>query len=372
MANNAFPIRSNQLNVSQEIDRWLEGWDVPASSGYGEFQGNVVTVGQQFNLIDLGTGLNGSLVEFDGISITTNKDVYLQILANTYPSGDATVMPRMPGFDWRQNVNGTIVLPMKIFSLGQMQYRVNALQQTGQSGINITDLRVTANLINLRRYANSNLRQADKVLYYGGDSVTALTSVGVRAYRTAAFHIFQVETAINSAYEVAQSPLSIRLVNKAIGSQTVFDFVKYIESGVASIAQADIFMLCYGINEAMANMDPSTFSDYLQTVWDWFRITYRDRHMVLVGSTPLNSNTNENRLIVLRQAMSDFATELADERVSYVSMANTFDRLVLSNYNNNDGVHPGTPACWDAMAQVQYNHILTNAHCRRVLGLPAL
>lgn len=371
MANNAFPIRSNQLNVSQEIDRWLEGWDVPASAGFGEFQGNVVTVGQQFNIIDLGTGLNGSIVEFDGISITTNKDVYLQIVANTYPSGDATVMPRMPGFDWRQNVNGTIVLPMKIFSLGQMQYRINVLQQVGQSGINITDLRVTANLFNIRRYANSNVRTADKVIYYAGDSVTALTSVGVRAYRTADFHIFQVENAINKAYDEAGSPLSIRLVNKAIGSQTVFDFVKYIQSGVATIPQCDIFMLCYGINEAMANMDPAVFKGYLQQVWDWFKTNYESGHMVIVGSTPLNNNTNEARLVILRATIVQFVTEINDPRLSECSMANTFNRLDLSFYNNSDGVHPGIPAAWNPMGQVQYTHVLDNADCRRALSFPA-
>jgi len=367
-----FKTRSNQLNLLTDIDRWLEGWDVPASAGYGEFQGDINTTGQNVNIIDLGTGLNGSLVEFDGISISTNKDVYLQILANTYPSGDSTVMPRMPGFDWRQNVNGMIVLPMKTFSLGQMQYRVNVLRQVGASSIQFTDLRVTANLLNLRRYANSSLRAADKVIYYAGDSVTALTSVGTRAYRPAAFHIYQVEAAINDAYEAAGSRLNIRMVNKAIGSQTIFDFVKYIESGVATIPQCDILMLCYGINEALGNMDPASFRSYLEIVWKWFKRNFRASHMVVCGSTPLNNNTNEARLVILRQVMSDFVDEIGDDRLTFTTKANTFDRLVLSNYTNSDQVHPGTPACWDAMAAVDYTHILNDAHCRDVLQLPTL
>lgn len=369
--NTGFRTRSTQLNALTDLDRWLEGWDVPASAGYGEFRGDISTNGQQFNMIDLGTGLNGSLVEFDGISITTNKTVYIQVLANTYPSGDATAMPRLPGFDWRQDVNGSIVIPGHFFSMGQMQYRVNVLQKLGESGINITDLEVTANLINLRRAANSSIRAADKLIYNAGDSVTALTSVGTRAYRPAAFHIFQVRNAINDAYAAEGSLLNIRMVNKAIGSQTSFDFVKYIESELATIPQCDIFMLCYGINEAINNMDTTLFRSYLQIIWNWFKREYRDRHMVIVGSTPLNNNTNEARLVIHRATMAQFVADMDDERLTYVSMENAFDRTVLGNYTSSDGVHPGTPACWDAMAAIQYNHILNNAHCRSVLQLSA-
>lgn len=361
-----------QLNQLTLIDNWLESWDVPASAGYGEYRADAVSAGQQLNIIDLGTGLNGSLVEFDAISITTNKSVYLQVLGNTYPSGDATVMPRVPSSDWRQDVNGMIVIPVHTFSMGQMQYRVNVLRKSNEASINVTGLEVTANLVNLRRRALSPLRASDMALYYAGDSVTALTSVGIRSNRPAAFHIYQVEKQINTALADAGSLLNLRMSNKAIGSQTIFDFVKFMECGMVTLPQCSVFMLCYGINEALANMDPTLFKSYLQTVWDWFRITYRNKHMVINGSTPLNNNTNEARLVILRQTMADFVAEINDERLTYVSLANTFDRTSLANYNGADGVHPGTPACWDAMAAVQYNHILNNAHCRKVLNLPTL
>lgn len=370
--NTGFPISSNQLNMITSFDRWNVSWDVPASAGYGEFVGSIATAGQQFNMIDIGTGLNGSAVEFDEIKVKTNKNVYLQLLGNTYPSGDTTVMPRIPGPDMRLDVDGKDTFRGPFKSLGQMQYRINAIQQAGQSGINISDLRVTATLVGLRRSSINPFRAADKVIYYAGDSITALTSVGVRSYRPAAFHIYQTVDFINDAYAAVGSDLLLGMENKAIGSQTIFDFVKFIEWRVAEIPKCDIFMLCYGVNEAQGNMDPALFRSYLEIVWKWFRRTYRNSHMVVCASTPLNNDVNEARLAILRDVMAQFVYDMNDPRLTGTTKANTFDRLVLSNYNNMDGVHPGIPATWSPMAAVDYTHILNDAHCRSVLQLPAL
>lgn len=368
-----FPTFDKAINDLSDFRIWREGWALPASTGFGYFKSaSVDTTGQQFNMIDIGTGFNGFMCIADGITLYTNQPLYLQLISNTYPSGDSTIMTRNPGFDYRELVVGNITIPAKFIFEGQKQIRVNILEEDTGAGIHKTNVLVTANLINVRRLTLSQLNRSDKVIYWVGDSITGLTSVGTRKFLADNFHIYQVENAINTAYVNAGLSLSTRTVNKAIGGQTSFDFQKYIMNRVADIDQADLILFAYGTNEAINNVLPSDFAIYINSAWEWFKRKYPQSHMVLVGATPLNDNTNNNRLIAHRAVMSNFVTTIADPRLTYVSMENAFDRTILSNYTSNDGVHPGTQACFDSMASIIYTHILADNDARRALNLPLI
>lgn len=368
-----FPTYDSGLNDLSDFRIWREGWALPASTGFGFFKSaSVSTPGQQINLMSIGTGFNGFMCIADGLTIYTNQPLYVQAVSNTYPSGDATIMTRNPGFDYRELIVGNVTIPGKFIFEGQKQVRINLLEEDAGAGINKTNVLVTANLVNVRRLTLSQLNRSTKVIVWAGDSVTGLTSVGTRSFLADDFHTYQVENTINNAYVTTGVNQSVRHINKAIGSQTSFDAVKYIKNRLMDIDQNNLFFFAYGINEALSNMNPSTFLSYLQFVWNWFKIKYPKSHMTIIGSTPLNDNTNEARLVILRQTMDTFVTSVADPRLSYVSLANAFDRTNLSNYNAGDGVHPATQACFDSMASLINNHILANSDARRTLGLPQI
>lgn len=353
-----------------ELRLFKEGWSLPSPFGTGFYRNDgTLEAGQSANIIDIGTGFAGFLCLCDGITLYTNQPVYLQIISNTYPSGDLTIMPRNPGFDWRGIVNGHMVIPARMLFAGQYQVRVNILEEVVDGEISITALKVSANLINPRRVTLSQFNRADKVIYWGGDSITGHTSVGTRKFLADNLHTYQVEKKINDV--LALRNMSARTVNKAVGGQTSFDWTKYINERLVDIDQCDLFIFAYGTNEAINNVSTTDFNTYISATWDWFKRLYPRGHMVLLGATPLNNNTNETRLIALRQVMADFAEIAADGGISYLSMVDAFDRTVLSNYTSNDGVHPGTQATFDSMANIIYNHIRDTADACRALGLPA-
>jgi lysophospholipase L1-like esterase len=370
----SFPTFDKALNDLSIFRVWREGWALPTPFAQAAYiDPNNISGGQSINIAEIGTGFNGFMCLADGISLYTDKPVFLQIVSNTYPSGDATIMTRNPGFDWRQIVNGAITIDGRFMFEGQKQLRINILEEVTGGGVNITGgLKMTANLINPYRLTLSQLNRAEKVIYWLGDSITGLTSVGTRKFLADDFHIYQVENAINQEYVDEGVSLSIRTVNKAVGGQTSFDCQKYIANRVADIDQADLIMFAYGTNEAINNVSTTDFQSYINYAWNWFKRRYPNSHMILVGATPLNNNTNNTRLIDHRAVMSSFVTATADARLSYVSMENAFDRTVLSNYTSNDGVHPGTQACFNSMASILSAHILGNNDIRRALNLPLI
>lgn len=367
-----FPVYDSSVNDLSDFRIWREGWALPTPFSQATYinPDDIVLAQQSLNIAEIGTGFNGFMCLCDGLSIYTNKPVYLQITSNSYPSGDATIMTRNPGFDFRQIVDGSLVLNGKWMFEGQKQLRINILEEVESGGINITGgLKVTANLINPVRLTLSQLNRANKVIYWVGDSITGLTSVGTRKFLADDFHIYQVENTINTSYATLNKSLSVRTVNKAVGGQTSFDFQKYIKNRVADIDQTDVLLFAYGTNEAINNISTSNFNDYITSAWEWFKMRYPKSHMVLIGAPPLNNNTNETRLIAHRTIMSNFVTNTNDERLSYISLENAFDRTILTNYTSSDGVHPGTQTCFNSMGSIISNHILTNNHCKEILNL---
>ena len=235
--------------------------------------------------------------------------------------------------------NNTLSFPMQtIFAPG------STFSGSLRDGDGTTTLAASINVTGYRMTADTNFA-ADKVILAIGDSNMRGTTMGGIAFSDVSavgtqvtpldHYMFQVRDHFNSRGE------NCRLVIKAMGSFTTRHIGDWLKRGWLTIPQVNGIVYCLGTNDATTGVTDGQFNAELDRIITWRNTLYPNVPLILLGPTPLNDNTNETRLIALRALLAARANTSAN--IYFCSLANAFDRTVLTNYTGSDGVHFNIP-----------------------------
>ena len=210
-----------------------------------------------------------------------------------------------------------------------------------KDGDGTTSLLANINISGIRLTADFNFN-ANKVILWVGDSIAKGAVLGGTTYSDVNNTISSVSPMDHYAFQVRNylqgRGEDCRLVIKAMGGYTSRQMGWWIKNGWLDIDQADVVFYQLGVNDATGTTTDQQYTDELNRLINWRDRKHPRCKIVFLGNTPLNNSTNETRLATLRNLMSAQAN--ANNKIYYLSLANAFDRTVLSNYTSNDGMHP--------------------------------
>jgi len=246
-------------------------------------------------------------------------------------SGTSATSHRLPLL----NATGNINLTGTVFTPG------SNIPFTLRNGDGVSQIEATCNIAGARMTADLNFG-AEKVILWMGDSVTRGSAMGGNAYADWNNILTAVSPSDHFAFQVRDYfrdlGIDCRLVIKAMGSYTSRMLGYWLRNGWADIDQADIIFWQPGINDATVGTTDAQWHEEINRVIVWRNRRFPKAPLVLVGPTPLNNGTAENRLATLRGIKATYAN--AQANIYYLSLGSAFDRTVLSNYTGNDGTHP--------------------------------
>lgn len=326
-----------------------------------------VPVGSNFGNIGNVSQFAGTVSHSTGLWLTVSRAIDLLITINMFPSGNPYVT-NDEGWIVRINQAGSWVYPMDLWLDNSKEVRITTTEAAGGASVSIS-----AGFINPMRLPFGILNtSATRILYVLGDSISTGKNLPLRQFRTYDFHPYKLEQALNDMLIEAGSLESVRVANKAYGSRDVTNFQKWYMEGQLIIDRGDVILYAFGTNEALNAMAPSTFVSYLQTAYYNLKRIYRTSHIIFVGATPLYDDEDNSNLIALRAAESAWVTSMRATKsdLSYCTLEGIMDeteRKTLSNYNLNDGVHPGTFTMIDRMAQALIDHVNDEAYKTDIL-----
>lgn len=200
---------------------------------------------------------------------------------------------------------------------------------------------VAAGMFEVESVTNDLDIDANKVIFLTSDSRGKGNFATVGTWNRDDLYIFQLKKYLWKTQD------TVRVCNKSYAGRAS-DLVTYmIKNGDCDLPQIDLWIYDHGVNNVTAagygqsNID--AFSADIDEVIIKKQERYPNAKLILMGSTPLNNTTNESRLAVLRTIVNDkvtLARNNGDSTIYYLNLQNTFDGTILSNYYNNDGIHP--------------------------------
>jgi hypothetical protein len=235
---------------------------------------------------------------------------------------------------------------------GNSQYQSSQMEQIVYSNSQITALLRNGDgatsILNANASMSGYLFTADmnynaaKVMMWIGDSISRGSAMGAinfdnSNHGTATTPLDHYAFQVRNYFQLQQN-IDCRIINKSMGSATSVTQGYWLKQGYYDVEQCDCLFYQLGVNDATGSTSNAQYLSELNRVIDWRNRKFPNCKIVFVGATPLNNNTNETRLATLRGIMAGLAS--VPSNIYYVSLANSFDRTVLTNYNLSDGVHP--------------------------------
>jgi len=284
----------------------------------------------------------------DSITIFSSKALQLRIaypdpVPNIFQGANDNITPNSFSrwkFDFFIAKNQTIILPINNFFF---------IEKEGVQGIVIEDLDPSdtsvfkfSALFNGYNVSYNRKWNTNRVLLWIGDSIangTGASAIG----KVNAPYTHTVKRWLN---EVKQ--YDCRMCNKAQSSMTTSSFIRALEWEYYSIDSADMIMFQLGANDAnnlgsgglSTPANQTIFRDNIKKAISFKQSMYPSSIMLMLGSTPSADNTTENNIIIGRTIMSEEVSLVADPKIKYLSLANSFDRTNPANYLPSDTIHP--------------------------------
>jgi len=163
---------------------------------------------------------------------------------------------------------------------------------------------------------------AKNVILWAGDS----TANGSSYNSTAASRMAKVRD-----YFRAKGP-SARLLLKSRSGSTTNDHEAWRLNGWYDIGQADMCFYDVGINSAAngypvgdANT-PNTYVSDVNLFWQWWKVRYPGKRMIVLGCSPLENDTKEAAAVQYRAAAASFVQSINSPLLSYINTGDAFDR----------------------------------------------
>lgn len=137
---------------------------------------------------------------------------------------------------------------------------------------------------------------------------------------------------------------SVRMNNQSLSSTTSTHHEIARSRGRYDYDRVGAIFYSLGANDATLGTTVGTYRANIDALIAWKQARYPAAKLVIFGSTPLENNTAETALALLRAQAAASVTAAADSKVLYCSLASIFDRTVTANYQSSDTpgsrVHP--------------------------------
>lgn len=183
----------------------------------------------------------------------------------------------------------------------------------------LTGALVNASAVGYSLYDDFDLG-ASKVGLIIGDSISNGTAGITQKYNSYEWKLRQRFRANGSR---------LRLVTKAASGTTSTDHERQRAFGMYDIPQVDVIFYMLGVNDALQTISGATTQANLAAAISWKQRIYPNALMLVLGTTPAESNTTESYLVATtRPALSAAVTAAADSKVKYIDLTGCFDRTL--------------------------------------------
>lgn len=294
-----------------------------------------ITAANQSNLLTIPGNVGKPYVFLDSeIWLTSTKDVRLFFSANEDPTGVVT------GTVANVNIPAGAAVP---YRYPQRAYS-NGDQISMYGDASQVDVPVKiGGVFSGTRVVNDLNFNAEKKVYWLGDSITAFTSndIGMENY-----YQFQVRNWLS-----LNSKQTYRLTQKAWGGRTSTHFNTLREYGSLYIDNPDIIFYQLGVNDQSQSTGTVTYRANIERIIAYKNTFWKDAILIFLGSTPVQDTARHTALDAYRSVMQQVVEEAGQENVKYISLREAFDRTATPTTiwatsdnpgTNTDCIHPGT------------------------------